>query len=202
LEYLGRIDDQVKIRGFRIELGEIESEIQASGLVKQALVIASEHQNTKRLIGYIIPESTYSKEKLEGFLRSRLPEYMVPLIWVELESIPLTPNGKVDKRALPKPDLAEQNKDRYVAPITATEIDLTNIWQDLLGVNPIGIHDNFFELGGDSIMTIQLVSRAVRLGYRIQPKDIFIHQNHSVSFTVYCRSIERRIESRSRHVDW
>jgi amino acid adenylation domain-containing protein/non-ribosomal peptide synthase protein (TIGR01720 family) len=176
LEYLGRIDDQVKIRGFRIELGEIESEIQASGLVKQALVIASEHQNTKRLIGYIIPESTYSKEKLEGFLRSRLPEYMVPLIWVELESIPLTPNGKVDKRALPKPDLAEQNKDRYVAPITATEIDLTNIWQDLLGVNPIGIHDNFFELGGDSIMTIQLVSRAVRLGYRIQPKDIFIHQ--------------------------
>src|SRR6185437_10178418 len=106
---------------------------------------------------------------------TKLPEYMVPALWVELSSIPLTSNGKVDKKALPDPEIADLSAE-YVAPRNQTEAQLAQIWQELLGVAQVGIYDNFFELGGDSILTIQVVSRMRRLGHVIQPKDIFSNQ--------------------------
>ena len=177
IEYQGRVDDQVKIRGYRIELGEIESVLNKSEQVRQGLVLAkADKQGNKRLIGYVVPKGTFDKQKIQEYLSTKLPEYMVPAIWVGLTSIPLTPNGKTDKKALPDPDLSEQVKS-YVAPRNETEADLAQTWQELLGLEKIGIYDNFFELGGDSILTIQVVSRMRRLGYVLQPKDIFNHQD-------------------------
>ncbi len=177
VEYLGRIDDQVKIRGYRIELGEIESVIGQSKKVKQAVVLAKEdQQGNKRLVSYIVPEGQFDKEALTGYLQKKLPEYMIPAIWVVLEQMSLTSNGKIDKRSLPEPDAPSLVSQEYVAPRNEVEEKLAGIWQQLLGIERIGINDNFFELGGDSILTIQVVSRAKRFGYNLQPRDIFIHQ--------------------------
>ncbi|MCW3078681.1 non-ribosomal peptide synthetase, partial [Segetibacter sp.] len=177
IEYLGRIDDQVKIRGYRIELGEIESVLLQSEQVSQAVVLAKEDSNgTKRLVGYVVAETAFDKHAISAFLLERLPEYMVPALWVELHSLPLTSNGKVDKQALPEPDATKLTVNGYVAPATEFQRALAEIWQQLLGVERVGIEDNFFELGGDSILTIQVVSRTNRLGYHLQPKDIFVHQ--------------------------
>ncbi len=177
IEYLGRIDDQVKIRGYRIELGEIESVIQQGGQVKQSVVLARQNkEGSKHLVAYIVSNDKFDKEALTAYLHSKLPEYMVPAIWIELEIIPLTSNGKIDKKALPNPDLNELIKDEYVAPRNAIEEQLAMTWQDLLGIEKVGIHDNFFELGGDSILTIQVVSRLRKAGYELQPKDLFINQ--------------------------
>ncbi|MEO6230171.1 MAG: non-ribosomal peptide synthase/polyketide synthase [Ferruginibacter sp.] len=177
IEYLGRIDDQVKIRGYRIELGEIETVLQQSGLVHQSVVLAKENsEGTKRLIGYVVPASNFSKDAVTDYLRSRLPDYMVPQLWVELDALPLTPNGKVDKKSLPDVAANELLGNEYVAPSNELENHLATTWQKLLGIERVGIHDNFFELGGDSILTIQVVSRIRRLGYELQPRDIFIHQ--------------------------
>jgi amino acid adenylation domain-containing protein/non-ribosomal peptide synthase protein (TIGR01720 family) len=179
IEYLGRIDDQVKIRGYRIELGEIESVIEQSGLISQAVVIAKQNtEGNKLLIGYVVAnqKGTFNKQAIQEYLKGKLPEYMVPQLWVELEQLPLTSNGKIDKKALPDPDLTEMFEKQYVAPSNQTETMLAEIWQELLGVEKVGIYDNFFELGGDSILTIQLSSRAGRKGLSLQPKDIFMHQ--------------------------
>ena len=176
IEYLGRIDDQVKIRGYRIELGEIESVLNQSGLVNQAVVLAkADNSGNSRLVGYVVPQRTFDKRAIQNYLNTKLPEYMVPGLWVELDSIPLTPNGKTDKKALPDPELTDLTTE-YVAPRNATEQALAEIWQELLGIEQVGIYDNFFELGGDSILTIQVVSRMRRSGYIMQPKDIFNHQ--------------------------
>ena len=158
LEYLGRIDDQVKVRGYRIELGEIESVIQQSGLVNQGVVVAKEDPNGyKRLIGYVVASKGFDKEALMQYLNTSLPEYMVPAIWVELKSLPVTPNGKVDKKALPEADISQKSNE-YVAPSTEMEKKLTSIWQELLGLERVGIHDNFFELGGHSLMVMRVVA--------------------------------------------
>ncbi|MEO8109317.1 MAG: amino acid adenylation domain-containing protein [Ginsengibacter sp.] len=177
IEYLGRADDQVKLRGYRIELGEIESVIAQSGLVKHAVVMAPTHKTGHRyLAGYVVAEGTFNKEALNTYLHSKLPEYMIPAVWIELEQMPLTSNGKIDKKALALPDAAEQLRNEYVAPGNELEEQLTEIWQELLGTERVGVTDNFFELGGDSILTIQVVSRARRLGYELKPRDLFIHQ--------------------------
>ena len=177
IECLGRIDDQVKIRGYRIELGEIETLLLQTGLLKQAVVSAKESkQGNKRLVGYVVPVEEFHKENIIAYLKERLPEYMVPALWVTLERLPLTPNGKIDRKALPDPDVNELSGSEYVAPQNEIEEKLAAIWQELLGVEQVGIHDNFFELGGDSILTIQVVSQAKRSGYEMHPKDIFIHQ--------------------------
>ncbi|MEO6868799.1 MAG: condensation domain-containing protein, partial [Ginsengibacter sp.] len=177
VEYLGRIDDQVKIRGYRIEPGEIESIIQQSGLVEQSLVVASSNEeNVKRLVGYVVSENKFEKQQLIAYLSDKLPNYMIPLIWVQLDKFPLTLNGKINQKALPDPDFSELANEEYVAPRNETEKQLSVIWQQLLDIEQIGIHDNFFELGGDSILTIQVVSRARRAGFELQPKDIFLHQ--------------------------
>ncbi|MCW3467115.1 non-ribosomal peptide synthetase [Chitinophaga nivalis] len=177
IEYLGRIDDQVKIRGFRIELGEIENVLQQSGLVNQGVVLAKTDQSgNKRLVGYVVPAAGFSRDAVMAALKERLPDYMVPALWVTLEEIPLTSNGKVNRKALPDPDAGELSDTTYVAPRNETEEDLADIYEQLLSVSRVGIHDNFFGLGGDSIITIQVVSRAKRLGYEVQAKDVFMHQ--------------------------
>ena len=177
IEYKGRIDDQVKVRGFRIELGEIESVLQECGSVKQSVVVAAETSSGgKRLIGYIIPEGKFYKDEIITYLSGKLPEYMIPAVLIEMESLPLNKNGKVDRKALPNPDLSELLTNEYEAPRNEIEKSLAQIWKDLLSIDKVGINDNFFELGGDSIITIQVVSRARRSGIEMKPADIFIFQ--------------------------
>ncbi|MCW3115212.1 MAG: linear pentadecapeptide gramicidin synthetase LgrD, partial [Segetibacter sp.] len=177
LEYLGRIDDQVKVRGFRIEPGEIESVLVQSQLVEQAVVVAKvDGKGSKRLVAYVVVKGELNSEAISSYLRSKLPEYMVPALWMALGSLPLTPNGKIDRKALPNPDSVDQTSKEYVAPRNEFETTLAEVWQELLLTGKVGIYDNFFELGGDSIITIQAISRINRAGYSIKPKDFFIHQ--------------------------
>ncbi|MEO6221367.1 MAG: condensation domain-containing protein, partial [Ginsengibacter sp.] len=177
IEYLGRKDEQVKIRGYRIELGEIEGVLQGCYLVSQAVVLAKENkEGGKRLVAYVVPTDAFEKETIQDFLKGVLPEYMIPVQWVEMETLPLTSNGKTDRRALPDPDVLELLSDQYIAPRNDFEKAIAIIWQDLLDVEAVGIHDNFFELGGDSIIIIQIVSRARREGYEFLVSDVFTHQ--------------------------
>ncbi|MDF3932683.1 non-ribosomal peptide synthetase [Pseudomonas citronellolis] len=173
LEYLGRIDHQVKIRGFRIELGEIESRLLAQPGVREAVVIARDGAFGKQLLGYVVGDA--SAETLRGALQGELPDYMVPAQVSVLARFPLTPNGKLDRKALPDPDFSQLQR-HYRAPESAAEQQLAAIWQAVLGVERVGLDDNFFELGGDSIVSIQVVSRARQAGLRLSPKDLFQHQ--------------------------
>ncbi|MFC0514087.1 non-ribosomal peptide synthase/polyketide synthase [Mucilaginibacter angelicae] len=178
IEYLGRQDDQVKIRGYRIELGEIENVLLQNPDVIQAVVLArADKLGAKRLAVYVVmDEAAYDKQQLQQYLQERLPEYMVPRLWVRMENLPLTINGKIDRKALPEAEISELISKTQVSPRNQTEEQLAEIWQELLGMDQIGIYDNFFELGGDSILTIQVVSRARKYGIEIQPRDIFYHQ--------------------------
>ncbi|HEY0501649.1 MAG TPA: amino acid adenylation domain-containing protein, partial [Kutzneria sp.] len=163
LEFLGRADDQVKIRGFRIELGEIETALTAQLDVDQAVVIVRD----KRLIAYVVGTADLAA------LRTVLPEYMVPPTVVTLDQLPLSRNGKVDRRALPDPMAAGAD---FVAPRTDLEATVAGIWAELLNLPKVGIDDNFFELGGDSILSIRLVSRLLTdCGVSISPRALFAH---------------------------
>ncbi|WP_094117840.1 non-ribosomal peptide synthetase [Lonsdalea britannica] len=162
LEYLGRNDFQVKIRGFRIELGEIESALLACKGVREAVVTAiSGDREEARLVAYYVAEadSVLTGDELRTTLIARLPDYMVPAAWVALESVPLTPNGKVDRKALPAPDASAYAQQPYAAPQGETEATLAAIWQSLLGVQKVSRHDNFFALGGHSLLAMQLVAQ-------------------------------------------
>ena len=175
IEYLGRKDDQVKIRGYRIELGEIESILQQCDVVNQGVVMAREDSNgNRRLVGYVVPEGVFNKEAIVSYLRNKLPEYMVPALWVKLESLPLTSNGKADRKALPDPDVSEQINDQYLAPRNKLEIILADIWKKLLGIERVGIYDNFFEVGGHSLLAMRIIS-AIRkeLQVELAIRDIF-----------------------------
>nr|AAF17280.1 NosC [Nostoc sp. GSV224] len=170
LEYLGRIDNQIKIRGFRIELGEIEALLNQHDDVQASVVTAREDTpGDKRLIAYVVPHQhcTPTINELRQFLKAKLPDYMVPNAFVMLESMPLTPNGKVDRRALPAPDLHSEGTEKYVAPRTPIEEILAQIWSQVLKVEQVGIHDNFFELGGHSLLATQVVSR-IRDRFKVQ----------------------------------
>ena len=177
IDYLGREDDQVKIRGYRIEVGEIENAIRQSRLVRQALVVAKEDaEGCKRLVGYVVPEGTFDREAIVTHLKSKLPDYMLPALWVELELFPLTANGKVNQKALPDPDVAELLRTQYVAPRYEIEEKLSAIWQKLLGVERVGVYDHFFELGGHSLMAMRTIS-AIRnqLQLELHIKTLFLH---------------------------
>ncbi|MCW3113675.1 MAG: amino acid adenylation domain protein, partial [Segetibacter sp.] len=176
IESLGRIDDQVKIRGYRIELGEVESVLLLSALVKQAVVLAKEVKGIKRLVAYVVVDKEFDRQATISYLQNQLPEYMVPTIWVELESLPLSPNGKIDKKTLPDPDISELLNDEFVAPRNLTESALAEIWQQLLNVERVGINDNFFELGGHSLLGMRLIS-VVRnqLNVELAIRDLFLH---------------------------
>ena len=175
IEYIGRIDHQVKIRGFRIELGEIEAALLSHPSVKEAAVLAREDEpGNKRLVAYYVinQDTPIEANTLRDYLKSKLPDYMVPSFFVSLEAMPFTPNGKLDRKALPAPEGAEIHHE-YIAPRTPTEQTLVDIWQNILHLNQIGIHDNFFELGGDSIVSIQVISRARQKGIHLKTKDLF-----------------------------
>ncbi|MBC7912715.1 MAG: phenylalanine 4-monooxygenase, partial [Pyrinomonadaceae bacterium] len=177
IEFLGRQDDQVKINGYRIELGEIEAVIQRSDLVRQAVVLAIEdNNNNKRLVAYIVTDGLFDRDAILCYLKGWLPEYMIPGFWVELENFPLTPNGKIDKRALPEFIIKDQLSNQYIAPRNETERELVRIWQQILEVERVGIYDDFFELGGHSLLAIKLIM-AIRneLAVELSIGDLFEH---------------------------
>lgn len=176
--FLGRIDHQVKIRGYRIELGEIEFVLAQHPSVKQCVAVAREDSpGDKRLVAYVVPATNEKPQsrKLRGYIQAKLPEYMVPSAFVLLAAMPLTPNGKVDRRALPAPARENAMLDHeYVAPRSAVEKKLTHIWESTLGIAPIGIRDNIFELGLDSIMAARLSASIEKdLGRDLPPGPLF-----------------------------
>ncbi|MFK2891134.1 amino acid adenylation domain-containing protein, partial [Dyella flagellata] len=176
LDYLGRVDHQVKLRGFRIELGEIESSLLHQQGVAQAAVLVREDQpGHKQLVGYVVPVAGYALDtgSLRRTLSERLPDYMVPAALVALETLPLSLNGKLDRKALPAPQFVSASQR---APRTPQEAILARLFAEVVGLTEVGIDDNFFDLGGDSIQTIQLVTRARKAGWIITPRQVFQYQ--------------------------
>ncbi|TWP54344.1 amino acid adenylation domain-containing protein [Lentzea tibetensis] len=182
VDYLGRIDEQVKIRGFRIEPGEIETTLRQHQHITDAIVIARDN----RLIAYTVHTAPVD---CRTWLKPLLPDYMIPSAFVALDAMPLTPNGKIDRRALPEPEL---HRHSYTAPRNEVEETLAQIWGDVLGVERVGIEDNFFALGGDSILSIQVVSRARQASLHLTSKDIFLHQTIADLPTGVAASVEHR----------
>jgi amino acid adenylation domain-containing protein len=166
IEFIGRIDNQVKVRGFRIELGEIEAALAEHPSVREVVVVARKDEGDKHLVAYLTARDggELIVDELRGFLEQKLPDHMVPSVFVPLESMPLTPIGKVDRRALPstngfKPDSAKG----FAAPSDELELKLTRIWERVLGIDSIGVHDNFFELGGHSLLAVRLFAQIEKL---------------------------------------
>jgi non-ribosomal peptide synthase protein (TIGR01720 family) len=179
LEFLGRIDHQIKLRGFRIELGEVEAHLLRHPEVLETVVLLREDlPGEKRLVAYVVPQqdSTPGSDALRRYLSEQLPDYMVPSVCVCLPALPLTPNGKVDRRALPAPEKDLQRERAYVPPHTEAEASLARIWADVLRVDRVGVHNNFFELGGDSILGLQVISRAKQADLALTPRQLFQHQ--------------------------
>jgi amino acid adenylation domain-containing protein/non-ribosomal peptide synthase protein (TIGR01720 family) len=183
LEYLGRMDDQIKIRGYRIELGEIEEQLAGIAGVRAAVVVAREDEaGEKRLVGYVVRErggvgaEEVGAGELRRQLKQKLPEYMVPGQIVFLAELPLTANGKVDRKGLPRPEGMREEASRYVGPKGEVEEILCRVWREVLRVEQVGVEDNFFELGGDSILSIQVVARARAAGVQVTPRQMFEQQ--------------------------
>ncbi|MFI8858083.1 non-ribosomal peptide synthase/polyketide synthase [Streptomyces prasinus] len=178
LEFLGRADEQIKIRGFRIEPGEVEAALLAHPDVSEAVVTAREHAGRLMLVAHLVPagDTVPTADELRLALRRTLPEHMVPAAYVPLARIPRTSGGKTDRRALPAPPAQPDPATTYVAPRPGTEETLAAIWADVLRTERVGARDNFFALGGDSILSIQIVSRARRAGLALTTKDVFRHQ--------------------------
>jgi hypothetical protein len=161
VEFLGRGDLQVKVRGYRIELGEIESALNGHPLIRQAIVVLRHDDGRERLVAYVITSQLRPGNTVEltEFLKERLPDYMVPSPIVVMRAFPTTPNGKVDRAALPAPEAAEGAARLVIAPQTFVEIELAKIWGSLLRIEDLSVHDDFFELGGHSLLATQVVSR-------------------------------------------
>ncbi|MFG2602568.1 non-ribosomal peptide synthase/polyketide synthase [Streptomyces sp. NPDC048514] len=178
LEFLGRVDEQVKIRGFRIEPGEVEAALLGHPGVADAAVAAREQAGRLTLVGYVVPAAGRAPDadELRLWLRRTLPDHMVPTAFVPLARIPRTTSGKTDRRALPAPPAQPGTTTLYVAPRPGTEERLAAIWAEVLGTERVGARDNFFALGGDSILSIQIVSRARQAGLALTTKDVFRHQ--------------------------
>ncbi|MDX7546277.1 non-ribosomal peptide synthetase [Serratia marcescens] len=179
LEYQGRCDQQIKLRGFRIEPGEIEVQLAASPWVREAVVQVCSTEHHPRLVAWIVPTADVDRSALQGQLRvylsERLPEYMVPSAYVWLDALPLTANGKLDRRALPEPERAAVGTREYVAPQGETETTLARVWCELLEIGQIGRHDNFFELGGHSLLAVRLSSQLRQQGITLPVQAIFNH---------------------------
>lgn len=174
MEFLGRKDNQVKINGFRVELGEIESVLNSSEEVYNAIVLARDSASGgKRLAAYVVPKGKFDKESLESFLKTKLPEYMVPSIWMQLESMPLNSNGKIDRNALPAPNDISGEKRNYLAPESETERILAAIWKDCMAITEFGVDDNFFALGGHSLMAVQILSKIEKQIGKKMPLALF-----------------------------
>jgi len=178
LQLLGRIDRQVKVRGFRIELGEIEAALSSHEAVEDVSVTVRDDgaEARARIVAYVVPvgDRPPDAQELRSFLDRRVPQYMIPSLFVPLDALPRTPNGKVDRSALPVPGRSAA-ADTYVPPRTEVEAILASIWSEVLGLPRVGVNDDFFELGGDSILSIQVVTRARRHDLQIEPRQVFEH---------------------------
>ncbi|MEV7868934.1 amino acid adenylation domain-containing protein [Streptomyces sp. NPDC088124] len=180
LEFVGRADDQVKIRGFRIELGEIETVLDTHPRVGSAVVVAREDGPVgKQLVGYVVPtgDAPPTAADLKEYVKRSLPQYMVPVVFVAMDTFPLTPSGKVDRGRLPAPEAVAGTGAPRIAPRDAAESALAAVWADVLGrpVDEIDVTGDFFELGGDSVLCVQVAYRARRAGWSIAPRDLFSH---------------------------
>ncbi|WP_193384791.1 non-ribosomal peptide synthetase, partial [Pseudomonas donghuensis] len=195
LHYVGRIDHQLKLRGLRIELGEIEACLQAQAGVREAVVLAQEGPRGPQLVGYVVAEGEVQVHALREALAARLPAHMVPSHLLRLAQLPLTVNGKLDRKALPLPE-NEAGSTTFSAPQGDLEQAIAQIWAQVLKREQIGRQDNFFELGGDSIVSIQVVSRARQAGIHFSPKDLFQYQTVQslatvASFTSHALQVEQ-----------
>ncbi|SFM59538.1 AMP-binding enzyme C-terminal domain-containing protein [Pseudomonas syringae] len=173
LEFLGRNDDQVKIHGLRIEPGDIESCLTAHAAIQQAVVLVrDESPGGQRLVGYYTG-TRLPVETLRDVVRAQLPDYMVPALFVHLDALPLSPNGKLDRKALPVPGVDALATRPYEAPQGETEALLARLWSELLGVGQVGRHDNFFELGGHSLLAVSLTARLRQEGIEADVRALF-----------------------------
>jgi acyl-coenzyme A synthetase/AMP-(fatty) acid ligase/aryl carrier-like protein len=180
LQILGRIDHQVKLRGFRIELGEIEAVLTKKALASAAAVILREDvPGSPRLVAYYVEKagSNASPEALRALLAEDMPEYMIPSAWVRLDVLPLSPNGKLDRAALPVPDATQTAKQEFVAPTTPTEVALTTIFGEVLNLERVGATADLLKLGADSIQLFQITARANRAGIKITARQLLQHRN-------------------------
>jgi acyl carrier protein len=184
IEFLGRIDNQVKVRGFRIELEEIEVALSEHPSVESAAVVAMDYGNgDKRLVAYVVISKidTVTTGELHDFIQTKLPDYMVPSLFITLDEIPRTPQGKVDRKALPVPDRARPELDeRLVLPSTENEKMLADIWMSLLHLDQMGVHDNFFDLGGHSLLATQLVSQ-IRETFKVEMPLYTVFEKPTIS---------------------
>lgn len=212
IEFMGRIDFQVKIRGFRIEIGEVEAAIARHELVQDVIVIAKDDPlGNKSLIAYVVPkpETELTTSQLRNFLKENLPDYMIPAAFVVMDKFPLTPNGKVDKKALPSPEeMRSQVADDYVIPQTEAERLIASVWQEVLQINNVGIYDNFFEIGGNSLLLVQAYSKLQNLfGSQVSMVILFRYPNiHALAeYLSQSQSIEvpepNRAENRKSRQD-
>jgi len=189
IEFIGRIDHQVKIRGFRIEIGEIEKAFLKHPKIKEVAVIdRKDKMGNKYLCAYIITKETMKFEELRGFLSEQLPNYMIPSYFVEIEKMPITVNGKIDRKSLPMHKGRANTGKKYVQPRNDKEKEITAAWEEVLGVSKVGIYDNFFNLGGDSIKAIKVVS-ILSKRFKVTINDIYEYHNiyKLVSKIDYCR---------------
>ncbi|MBD5797972.1 hypothetical protein BHU24_24510 [Bacillus pseudomycoides] len=194
IEYLGRIDDQVKIRGYRIELGEVETALLKVDSVQEAVVIALENEEgLKQLCAYFVGDKSLIVSQLREELSQELPTYMIPSYFVQLDKMPLTSNGKTNRKALPSPEGRMQTGMEYVAPQTKIEKILVSIWENVLGIENIGLLDDFFDLGGDSIKSIQVSSRLFQVGYKVGMKELFKFPTIS-QLSLYVQPISSNVE--------
>ncbi|MDW3191885.1 MAG: amino acid adenylation domain-containing protein [Cytophagales bacterium] len=178
IEFLGRIDDQVKIRGFRIELGEIENQLLTHDQIAESVVVVKHQEEDKHLIAYYLSPEEIDSSSLRNHQSEQLPDYMLPSFYVHLSEFPLTPNGKIDKKALPDPEVSASEE--YLAPSTHTESQLVGIWSDVLKIEPnaISVSRSFFELGGHSLKAINLINQISQsLNSQLKLKDLFDHQS-------------------------
>jgi hypothetical protein len=182
IELLGRLDHQVKIRGFRIELGEIEARVGEHPMVKEVVVTAREDvPGRKQLVAYLVlriasPDGMAPAD-IRAFLEPKLPDYMIPAFFEVLDALPRTPNGKINRKALPAPKTQGPLPNRpYVAPRNPTEEKLAQIWAEVLGRDKVGIEDNIFEIGGDSLLIFRIAARATEAGLPISIRQFFLHR--------------------------
>lgn len=192
VEFIGRIDHQVKIHGYRIETGEIENLLISYPSVKEAVVLPRDSRNgSKYLCAYIVSSGRVEAKDIKKYLLEQLPQYMVPSQFVQLERMPLTQNGKVDRKALPEPDLSDICTE-YVPPGNDIEKALAEVWAEVLGADRVGINDSFFNLGGDSIKTIQISVKLKKYRLMVEVRDIFEHPTIS-ELSAYVKPLERQI---------
>ncbi|WP_337589632.1 amino acid adenylation domain-containing protein [Paenibacillus sp. A3] len=205
LEYKGRIDGQVKIRGYRIEPGEIESQLAKVEAIREAVVVAREDESgQKQLCAYFVADRAFTASEARSALAQELPDYMIPSCFVQLERIPLTINGKVDRKALPAPEERLQTGAEHAAPATELEAKLAKIWQEVLGVPNIGVLDGFFDLGGHSLKALALMSEMEKAGCYVTLTDIY-HYNSIRALAGYLQAAkeqEHLIETKEELVSW